>query len=166
MPGIRLATVRGLLITTDDHGRFHLPCAALPDRRIGSNLMLKLDTRTLPDGYHVTSENPRVIRLTAGKMSTLNFSVAPMRLVRLDLTEAAFVPGATALLDRWTTGLDRLARALAQEPATLSIVYAATASDALVKARITHLHDEIRRRWGALASPYPLPIETRVERAR
>src|SRR5690606_16127649 len=72
LPGVRLATVRGVLITTDAHGRFSIPCAAQPNSEIGSNFVLKLDTRSLPTGYGLTTDNPAVARLTAGKMTDVN----------------------------------------------------------------------------------------------
>ena len=65
LPGVRVVTSNGILITTDEHGRFHVPCAALPEK-IGSNFILKVDPRSLPSGYRMTTENPRVVRLTAG----------------------------------------------------------------------------------------------------
>ncbi|MEP5939248.1 MAG: SdrD B-like domain-containing protein [Erythrobacter sp.] len=77
VPGVRLATVNGQLITTDEFGRYHIACAAVPDARIGSNFVLKLDQRTLPLGWQPTTDNPRSIRLTRGKMGELNFGVAP-----------------------------------------------------------------------------------------
>ena len=77
VPGVRLATVNGQLITTDEFGRYHIACAAVPDARIGSNFLLKVDTRTLPLGWDVTTDNPRSIRLTRGKFGELNFGVAP-----------------------------------------------------------------------------------------
>ena len=40
------------------HGRFHIACAAVPDEERGSNFILKLDDRTLPTGYRLTTENP------------------------------------------------------------------------------------------------------------
>lgn len=80
VPGVRLATVNGLLVTTDEFGRFHIACAAVPDARIGSNYVLKLDPRTLPLGWEPTTDNPRSIRLTRGKMGELNFGVAPQEL--------------------------------------------------------------------------------------
>ncbi len=46
--GVRLATVRGLLITTDPHGRFHVTCAAVPDEQRGSNFILKLVNAACP----------------------------------------------------------------------------------------------------------------------
>lgn len=78
LPGARLATVNGQLITTDEFGRYHIACAAVPNERIGSNFVLKLDTRTLPLGWEPTTDNPRSIRLTRGKFGELNFGVAPM----------------------------------------------------------------------------------------
>jgi large repetitive protein len=71
IPGVRLATVRGELITTDKNGQYHVPCAMLPDQSIGSNFILKLDARTLPTGYRITTENPRTVRVTAGKVTKL-----------------------------------------------------------------------------------------------
>jgi len=65
LAGVRIATANGTLITTDEFGRFHVPCAALPEKS-GTNFLLKVDERSLPSGYRLTTENPRVIRLTAG----------------------------------------------------------------------------------------------------
>lgn len=77
VPGARLATVNGQLVTTDEFGRYHIACAAVPDSRIGSNYVLKLDLRTVPLGWEATTDNPRSIRLTRGKFGELNFGVAP-----------------------------------------------------------------------------------------
>ena len=60
LAGVRVVTVRGLIATTDEHGRFHITCAAVPDEDRGSNVILKLDERSLPTGYRLTTENPRV----------------------------------------------------------------------------------------------------------
>ncbi|WP_435417993.1 SdrD B-like domain-containing protein [Parerythrobacter aurantius] len=77
LPGARLVTVNGQLVTTDEYGRYHIACAAVPDARIGSNFVLKLDPRSLPLGWEPTTDNPRSIRLTRGKFGELNFGVAP-----------------------------------------------------------------------------------------
>jgi hypothetical protein len=92
IPAVRLAGVDGTIITTDEFGRFHVPCAMLPDDR-GSNFILKLDTRSLPTGYRMTTENPRVVRLTPGKMTEMNFGATLTRVVRVDLNARAFVGG-------------------------------------------------------------------------
>ncbi|WP_420818651.1 DUF7507 domain-containing protein, partial [Paramylibacter kogurei] len=84
LAGVRIVTVGGVLITTDEFGRYHVPCAALPDKH-GSNFILKLDERSLPSGYRMTTENPRVMRLTPGKFAKMNFGAAISNVIRIDL---------------------------------------------------------------------------------
>jgi uncharacterized repeat protein (TIGR01451 family) len=164
LPGVRLASVKGVLITTDEHGRFSVPCAMLPDQRIGSNFILKLDPRTLPTGYRITTENPRVVRLTAGKMTELNFGAAIGRVVRLDLQEGAFLPSDTALRPEWQQGIDRLIGLLRQEQSVLRLTYLAPGTDAgLARDRLARTADLIRQRWRTLPGGYRLEIEMRVE---
>ena len=79
--GVRLATVKGLIITSDEHGRYHIACADVPNANIGSNFILKVDERSLPTGYRMTTENPRVERLTRGKISKINFGASIQRAV-------------------------------------------------------------------------------------
>lgn len=164
LPGVRVASVRGLLVTTDRHGRFHVPCAELPDQRIGSNFIMKLDTRTLPTGYRLTTENPRVVRLTAGKMSKLNFGAAIGRVVRLDLTDAAFEEGSLILKGRWRQGIDDLIGLLRQEHSVLRLSYVdAGAIPALAARRIKAVKNDIAKLWEAKDGQYRLEIETRME---
>ncbi|WP_181366336.1 DUF7507 domain-containing protein [Albidovulum aquaemixtae] len=125
IPGARLAGVDGTIITTDEYGRFHVPCAMLPVDR-GSNFILKLDTRSLPAGYRLTTENPRVVRLTRGKMTEMNFGVAITRVVRLDLNDRAFVAdaaGKAALSPALVKGIATLLPRIAGEAANLRLVY-------------------------------------------
>jgi len=75
--GVTLVTVRGLRVTTDEHGRFHIARPEDPTPTIGSNFILKLDPKTLPLGFELTTENPRVIRMTPGKVHKVNFGVKP-----------------------------------------------------------------------------------------
>ena len=91
--GVRLATVTGLLITTDARGRYSIACPVIPDDASGSNFILKLDERSLPQGYFVSSENPSTIRLTRGKLVRLDFGAAAGKLVELDLDDRSFAPG-------------------------------------------------------------------------
>ncbi|WP_170265260.1 DUF11 domain-containing protein [Pseudochrobactrum saccharolyticum] len=162
LPAVRVATVNGLLITTDKFGRFHVACAALPDPRIGSNFIMKLDPRTLPTGYRLTTENPRVVRLTAGKMTKINFGAALGRLVRLSLKDDAFVASGLELKKQWNEGLDQLIAVLSRERSTLRITYQ-TKNQKLAGQRMKVVQKEISRRWKAGRSGYQLNIETRVE---
>lgn len=97
IPGARVVTVNGELITTDEFGRYHITCAAVPDAQIGSNFVLKLDVRTVPAGYVPTTDNPQSIRLTRGKLSELNFGVHKAAATALDLDANAFVAGSAEL---------------------------------------------------------------------
>jgi uncharacterized repeat protein (TIGR01451 family) len=166
LPGVRIATAKGWLVTTDKHGRFHVPCAALPDQRIGSNFIMKLDTRTLPTGYRLTTENPRVVRLTAGKMTKLNFGASIGRVVRLDLRDEAFEAGSTELKKRWAEGIDQLIEVLGTEQSVLRLSYIdanADTEEELVEERLKLMSELIKERWRERRGRYRLEIETRVE---
>jgi outer membrane protein OmpA-like peptidoglycan-associated protein len=93
LANVRVVTARGWLVDTDSQGRFHIACAAVPNQDRGSNFVMKLDETTLPTGYRVTTENPRAIRLTSGKFARIEFGAALFRVVRLDLSDAAFRAG-------------------------------------------------------------------------
>ena len=75
MPGVRLATVTGLLIETDGYGRYHLPDVDGGRSNQGRNMILKVDSSTLPRGTTFTTENPRVIRIANGALHKVNFGV-------------------------------------------------------------------------------------------
>ena len=162
IPGVRIATVNGNLITTDKFGRFHVGCADLPDQQIGSNFVMKLDTRTLPTGYRLTTENPRDVRLTAGKMTKLNFGASIARLVDLDLNGKVFVAGSTELLPQWRAGIATLIAKLDAEPSTLRLTYHNDAGNNEIAAkRLTAVSALIASQWSNVAGRYKLPIETR-----
>ena len=147
LAGVRLATVNGVLITTDAHGRYHVPCAALPDQ-LGQNFALKLDTRTLPTGDRVTTENPRVIRLTKGKMARMNFGASISKVVEIDLTAAAFDPNGVALTLGLDRGLDQLVAQLASTPSVIRLSYILNGEDHdTARARLDQLETRLREKW-------------------
>lgn len=121
--GVRLATVRGLLVTTDNYGRFHIACADVPNELHGSNFIMKLDERTLPSGYRVTTENPRVVRLTRGKITKLNFGAGIHRIVRVDINSQNFVNKGEKLTDISINQLDQLVDVLKQKPSLVRLAY-------------------------------------------
>jgi large repetitive protein len=163
LPGVRVATVKGQLITTDKFGRFHVDCADLPDASIGSNFVMKLDTRTLPTGYRLTTENPRDVRLTAGKVTKLNFGAAITRVVKLDLNGAVFQAGSTKLLAAWQAQLATLITTLESEPSTLRLnYYADKEGNDLAQQRLNAVQSLIAQMWKHEGDNYKLPIETRV----
>lgn len=165
LPGVRLVTPRGLLITTDQFGRYHLACGAVPDADIGSNFILKLDPRSLPTGYRLTSENPRVVRLTRGKLTKLNFAAANLRVVRLELTAEAFA-GDNRLSRETLRSLGQIVGTLDDEPSVLKLVYSAGPADAaLARQRLEATRELVERAWAARQRTHELTIEMRTEEA-
>ena len=75
VPGVRLATVEGLLIETDAHGRYHIEGIDPGQWARGSNFIVKVDKVTLPQGSMFTTQNPLVKRLTQGMPGLFNFGV-------------------------------------------------------------------------------------------
>ena len=163
LAGVRLVTVKGALITTDKDGLFHIACADIPDNDIGSNFILKLDTRTLPTGYRLTTENPAIVRLTRGKAMKLNFGASVTRLVRFDMTTDAFITGTVELKPQWLASIDKLLAVLAQEKSSLRLTYFTKAAKSqLAGDRAASVEKLIAERWAEQAGKYHLPIETRV----
>ncbi|MEL6819512.1 MAG: hypothetical protein AAFP80_12755, partial [Pseudomonadota bacterium] len=160
LPGVRLATVNGLLITTDEQGRYSVPCAAIPDADIGSNFIMKLDARTLPTGYRVTTENPRVVRLTRGKLTKLNFGATISRVVKMNLSAKAFHPGSVEPRDGVDRFIDQLVGQLMDRQSVLRLTYQAASDDRLGKKRLRQMEAIIRKKW-ARRGDYKLLIERR-----
>jgi uncharacterized repeat protein (TIGR01451 family) len=158
LPGVRLVTVNGVLITTDAYGRYHIGCADMPNAEIGSNFILKLDTRTLPTGYRVTTENPKTIRLTPGKMVKMNFGASISRVIRFDLTDQLFHSGqdVNAIVGKLTAVLDA-------SPSVLRLTYYA-GGDGQVAAqqRLKDVKTQIEKRWSTKPGRYDLNIEAQV----
>ncbi|NQZ98719.1 MAG: OmpA family protein, partial [Myxococcales bacterium] len=160
--GVRLVTARGLVATTDPHGRFHITCAVVPNEDRGSNFVLKLDERTLPTGYRMSTRVSQVKRATAGKALRFNFGASIHRIVGLDLADAVFEPGTTHMREQWIPRLDLLVEELAKAPATLRLSYVGDVEDAgLADRRIAFVKAEVVRRWKE-RSDAELSIESEI----
>lgn len=129
IPNVRVVTARGLLVTTDADGRFHVACAAIPQADRGSNFVMKLDERTLPSGYRMTTENPRDVRVTRGKMVKLNFGATVHKVLRLEVDGRAFADDGKQLSAQWDEQIAQLLTQLAERPTVLRIAYRMTGED-------------------------------------
>lgn len=69
VPWVRLATEEGIVIITDEHGRYHIP-AVKPGRHI-----VKIDGHTLPDGTKFITEESHLVKVTPALMAKANFAV-------------------------------------------------------------------------------------------
>ena len=74
IPGVRLITPEGQIIETDQYGRYHIPrIENIPEK--GRNVIIKVDSITLPKGIKFTTENPRTKWVTPYLINDFNFGV-------------------------------------------------------------------------------------------
>jgi uncharacterized repeat protein (TIGR01451 family) len=165
IPGVRVATARGLLATTDQHGRFHITCAMTPREGRGSNFVLKLDDRTLPTGYRSSTQMLKVQRATRGKALEFNFGASIHRVIGLDISDPVFEPGTIQMRDIWRPRLDLLLAELENSPAVLRLSYLADLEDPeLVERRVSSVEQQIMEAWQAAENccAYELVVEPEV----
>ena len=74
IPGVRLITPEGQIIETDQYGRYHIPRVENIGEK-GRNVIVKVDSITLPKGSVFTTENPRVKWVTPYLINDFNFGV-------------------------------------------------------------------------------------------
>jgi uncharacterized repeat protein (TIGR01451 family) len=163
IPGVRVLTTRGLAAVTDEFGRFHITCAITPLEGRGSNFALKLDDRTLPSGYRLTTPQVVVERATRGKALRYEFGASIHRVVGLDLSDAVFEPGTTDMREQWRPRLDLLLAELRKSRSILHLSYLADVEDQqLVDRRLAAVDQMIKDGWRALNCCYELTIEREV----
>ena len=114
LPGVRVVTAQGLTAKTDQYGRFHITCALVPNEIRGSNFVLKLDDRTLPSGFRMSTDLMQIKHATAGKALKFDFGASIYRVVAIDLSDAAFEPGKTEIRTQWKPRVDVLLERTAQ----------------------------------------------------
>ena len=163
LQGVRLVTVRGLAATTDTYGRYHITCATVPDENRGSNFALKLDDRTLPSGYRVSTRPTQVQRATRGKALRMNFGASIHRVVGLDIADPVFEPDGVEMRSQWSSRIPVLLNELHKAPAVLRLSYVADVEDeSLVNRRLEMLKRRISEEWQASDASYELVIEPEI----
>jgi large repetitive protein len=163
LAGARVVTARGLTAITDQFGRYHMTCAVVPEEDLGSNFIMKLDDRSLPTGYRVVTENPRVQRATRGKMMRINFGATLHRVVTINIADAVFEPGTTNIRLQWQDKFDQLLDVLKESPALLRLSYLGDVEgESLVEERLKTIKQEMKDRWNAEKREYSLTIETEI----
>jgi uncharacterized repeat protein (TIGR01451 family) len=162
IPNVRLVTVEGLVVTTDAQGRYHVTCPMIPNEFRGSNFVVKVDVRTLPAGYRLTTENPGTVRMTSGKLVKLNFGAALMKVYRVDVNADAFVAGGKELKPEWSAKVEELLAMLREKPAVVRVAYTQRNADEPAKQRMEALANDIRARWEKTRCCYTLIVETEL----
>jgi hypothetical protein len=162
LAGVRVVTARGLAATTDQYGRYHITCAITPNESRGSNFVLKLDDRTLPSGFRLSTDQTLIKRATRGKDLKFNFGASIYRVVGIDLSDAVFEPGTTEIRVQWRPRMDLLLEELRKAPAVLRLSYVAdTETAALVEQRMEKIKRQLTTAWDAKKS-YVLKVEPEV----
>jgi uncharacterized repeat protein (TIGR01451 family) len=163
LPGVRVVTAQGLAAKTDQYGRFHITCAIVPNDIRGSNFVLKLDDRTLPSGFRMSTDLMQIKHATAGKALKFDFGASIYRVVAIDLSDAAFEPGKTEIRTQWKPRVDVLLGELRKAPSVLRLSYVADTEDAaLVERRMQALKRQLTESWDAEKDSYVLTIEPEV----
>lgn len=163
LPGVRVVTARGLQATTDPYGRYHITCAIAPHEGRGSNFVLKLDDRTLPSGFRMSTDQVQIRRATRGKALRIHFGASIHRVVAIDLSDPAFEPGTTEIRAQWRPRLDLLLEELRKAPAVLRLSYVADTEDAaLVARRVDAVKRRVTGAWDAAQGGYRLTIEPEI----
>ena len=148
---------------TDPFGRYHITCAITPNESRGSNFTLKLDDRTLPSGFRMSTNSVQVQRATRGKVLQLNFGASIFHVVAIDLSDAVFEPGKTEIRDQWRPRIDLLLAELRKSPGVLRLSYVADIEDkALVDRRMEAIKRQLTKEWEASKSGYALSIEPEI----
>jgi hypothetical protein len=164
IPGVRVATARGLLATTDQYGRFHITCAITPREGRGSNFVLKLDDRTLPSGYRGSTELLQFKRATPGKALEFEFGASIHRVVGLDVADPVFEEGSVEIRPIWLPRIDLLLGELREAPAVLRLSYLGDLEERrLVEQRLDALKETVLDAWAAdEGASYELEVETEL----
>jgi hypothetical protein len=163
LAGVRVVTATGLAARTDAHGRYHFTCAITPNESRGSNFVLKLDDRTLPSGFRVSTRPVQVQRATRGKALRINFGASIHRVVGLDIADAVFEPDSTEMRNQWRPRINLLLSELQKAPAVLRLSYVADVeAESLVERRLDVLKEQIMTAWEDLSCCYELVIEPEI----
>ena len=122
IPGVRIATVEGLLVETDQFGRFHLVGVDGGRWERGRNFIMKVDPATLPPGSEFTTDNPLLRRITPGLPVRYDFGVKlPPGLieggteeVEMLMDEVIFAPGSAEVRARYLPAIEAMAEKVRQ----------------------------------------------------
>ncbi|KAF1716065.1 hypothetical protein CSC74_12950, partial [Pseudoxanthomonas yeongjuensis] len=117
IPGVRIASVDGLLMETDQFGRYHLAGVPGGAWERGRNFILKVDPATLPPGTEITTDNPLIRRITPGLPVRFDFGARlPVeeikggeQQVELELGEVVFDPGSAQVREQYLPLIEQIA---------------------------------------------------------
>jgi uncharacterized repeat protein (TIGR01451 family) len=150
VPGVRIASVDGLISETDAHGRYHQEGIVLLNQERGKNYILKLDAATLPPGSSVTTENPLLRRVTAAIPARFDFGVklppqpaAAAESVDMALGEINFTPGSVEIRPEYQGVLDEMAGKIRSHQSGEVFIDSATGNSPLAFERAGRVREQL-----------------------
>ncbi|MGB0843453.1 MAG: hypothetical protein ACPGVN_01775 [Alphaproteobacteria bacterium] len=132
-------TTKGKSVRADLYGRYSLPCVSVPKENMGSNFLVKLHPKSLPQGMLVQSENPRVVRLTRGRVTRADFALSAGRVLRMVVTDAAFDGSKGSSQALWAKQQKIVRNHLGETVTTLKITYRTSYATVRTRQRLARL---------------------------
>ncbi|WP_310148833.1 Ig-like domain-containing protein [Luteimonas sp. 3794] len=172
IPGVRIASVEGLLIETDQYGRYHLVDVPGGNAMHGRNFILKVDPSTLPPGTEFTTANPLVRRVTPGLPVRFDFGVrlpvvelqGGSEVVELELGEVFFAPHSSALREAYLPAIEAMAGQIERYRGGQVVVTGEGEHEALAFARAAAVRDALQARiTPAAAEALRVELRTQVD---
>ncbi|WP_434777457.1 invasin domain 3-containing protein [Neisseria sp. Ec49-e6-T10] len=154
IPGVRIASVEGLIIETDQYGRYHLEDVLGGSWDRGRNFILKVDPSSLPKDSTFTTENPLVRRITPGIPVRFDFGVKlPNDLINgqkplvLELSDKIFESGKATIVAENEQSIEQMAK-LIHENKIKAIVIETKVGESLAQKRIELLRKQLMKLLG------------------
>ncbi|MCC6594102.1 MAG: DUF11 domain-containing protein, partial [Xanthomonadales bacterium] len=169
IPGVRIASVEGLLVETDQYGRYHLTGVDGGRWERGRNFILKVDPATLPPGSVLTTENPLVRRVTPGLPVRFDFGVklpdgqiqGTTHAVELELGTVLFDPDSATLRSQYLPVIDAMAAQIRENGAGEVVLTATGETQALAYDRAKAVREALIGKLDpALAQAMTISVRT------
>ncbi|MCY7312564.1 MAG: OmpA family protein, partial [Pseudoxanthomonas sp.] len=157
---VRIASVEGLLMETDQFGRFHLAGVPSGAWERGRNFILKVDPSTLPSGSVFTSDNPLLRRVTPGLPVRFDWSVklpvveigGGTQQLEMELGDVFFAPGSAAVRPEYQEAIDRIAAKVVEHGGGEVVISANGTTEALAFDRANALKTALLKQLPAEAA--------------
>ncbi|KAF1712607.1 hypothetical protein CSC70_03640 [Pseudoxanthomonas kalamensis DSM 18571] len=154
IPGVRIASVEGLLVETDQFGRYHLEGIDGGNLARGRNFILKVDKATLPSGAVFSTDNPLLRRVTQGVPVRFDFGVTLPEVeiqggseqVELELGEVFFAPGSAEVREQYLPAIEQIAEQVQRYQGGEVVISANGYSEALAFDRANAVKDALLSR--------------------
>ncbi len=184
IPGVRIASVEGLIMETDQYGRYHLAGTEGGPWERGRNFILKVDPSTLPRGAEFTTDNPLVRRITPGLPTRFDFGVKMPKAaieggkkdVEIELGTVIFQPGSSTVEAKYDNVIGQIAAKVDQYRGGDLLIAANGESDSLAVARANAVDQAVRAKVSAesaanlkvsvrtdVADPHSLVVATNAQ---